>query len=62
MAAVAPFLNDMTAFTESGTDLMGDAEELSLDSHAIPADRVAAFPKIFQRFGVALSASFRKDH
>jgi len=62
MAAVAPFLNDMTAFTESGTDLMGDAEELSLDSHAIPADRVAAFLKIFQWFGVAFSAFFRKDH
>jgi len=62
MAAVAPFLDGVTALAESGTDFLGDAEELSLGSHAIPTDRVATFLKIFQRFGVAFSTFFRKDH
>jgi hypothetical protein len=62
MATVATFLDDVTALAESGTDLLGDAKEFSLDSHAIPTDRVAAFFKIFQRFRVAFPAFFRKDH
>jgi hypothetical protein len=62
MATVAPFLNDMTALAKSRADFLGYAEILSLDAHAIPADRVAAFLKLFQRFGVALPAFFREDH
>jgi len=62
MAAVALFLDDVAALAEGGADFLGYAEILSLDAHAIPTDRVAAFPKLFQRFGVAFPAFFREDH
>jgi hypothetical protein len=62
MAAVAPFLDNMTALAESDSDFLRDPEELSLGSHTVPADRVPAVLKVFQGFGVAFPAFFRKDH
>ena len=62
MAAVAPLLDDMTALAESASDFLRDAEKLPLGSHAVPTDRVAAFLKVFQGFGMAFPAFFRKDH
>jgi len=62
MAAVALFLDDVAALAEGGADFLGYAEILSLDAHAIPTDRMAAFLKLLQRFGVAFSTFFREDH
>jgi hypothetical protein len=62
VAAVASFLDDMTAFTESGTDLLRDTEVFPLDSHPFEADGMTALPKIGQFLFMAFPAFFREDH
>jgi len=62
VTTIASCLDTVAAFAEGGTDLLRNSEILSLDSHSIEADRMAAFPELPQLFGMALPAFSRKDH
>jgi hypothetical protein len=62
VAVIAPFLDTVTALTESGSDFLRNAKVLSLNPHSIKRDRMATLPEFFQLVFVTLSARFWKDH
>jgi hypothetical protein len=62
MATVTSFLDAVAALAKGGTDLLGNGEIFSLNSHSIKTNRMAAHSELLQLLFVALPAFFRKDH
>ena len=62
MAAVAPFLDRMATFTKSSPNFLRNTKVLSLDTHAIKADRMPALMELLQLFFVAFSAFIGENH
>jgi hypothetical protein len=62
MTAITPFLDAVTAFTESGSDFLRNAKILSLNAHPIKPYRMPAILKFFQLLRMALTTFFRKNH
>jgi len=62
VAAITPFLDTVTAFTEGGSDFLRNAKILSLNAHSIKPDRMATLLEFFQLVFMTLSTLFWKDH
>jgi hypothetical protein len=62
MAAVASFLDNMTAFAEGCPDFLGDAQIFPVNPHSIPSHGMATLLKLCKFLFVALPALFREDH
>src|SRR4030067_3217440 len=62
VAAIAPFLDAVAAFTEGGTNFLGNNKGISLNPHSIKRDRMSTFPELLQLVFMTLSTLFGKDH
>jgi hypothetical protein len=62
MAAVASFLDCVTAFAESRTNLLRNTKVLSLDAHALKANGMPAHAELRKLFFVAFSTFVGENH
>jgi len=62
VTVVTPFLDTMTAFTEGGTNFLGNGKVLSLNAHPIKRNSMAPHLELCESVLMTLSTLFWKDH
>jgi len=61
MTTVASLLHQVAAFTEAGTDLLGNGRVFSLDAHPLKTDGMAALSELLDLCLVTFPTFVRKD-
>ncbi len=62
MAAVAPFLDNVTALAKRRPYLGWNSKIFALDPHSIKRNGVTALLKLFKRLGMTFTALVRENH